>query len=236
MGPGCVATSYHGDDGLASWELSCYHYAMPDDLRVLALLGQKGGSGKTTLAVHVGVAAQEAGWSVAILDTDPQASAHAWVSLRANGDPAVARLRPDQVDTYVEKARGLGVRLLVVDTAPHASTSVYNAIVRADLVLLPCRPTVLDLSSIERAVTIAQAAKRAGAFVMNACAPRCEETALSRNVLESYPFPLAPIAIGQRQAYVRAMSTGQAVTEFETNGKAAAEMRGLWSWIAGRLG
>lgn len=208
---------------------------MSEHPRVLALLGQKGGSGKTTLAVHVGVAAQEAGWSVAILDTDPQGSAHSWVSLRTNGDPAVARVNPKNVDAYLSKARDLGVRLIVIDTAPHASTTVYDAIVRADLVLLPCRPTVLDLSSIEKAVVIAEAAKRAGAFVLNACQPRCEETGLSRTVLETYPFPIAPVAIGQRQAYVRAMSTGRAVTEFEPAGKAATEMRALWGWIEGRL-
>lgn len=208
---------------------------MNDVTRVIALLGQKGGSGKTTLAVHLGVAAQESGYSVGILDCDPQGSAHSWVSLRVNGDPAVARLRPQQVDAYLETAKKLRLNLMVIDTAPHATTAVYDAIVRADLVLLPCRPTVLDLSAIERAVVIAEAAKRPGAFVLNACQPRCEETTLSRGVLETYPFPLAPVAIGQRQAYVRAMSTGSAVTEFEPHGKAAAEMRTLWSWIAGRL-
>ncbi len=207
---------------------------MPDDLRVIALLGQKGGSGKTTLAVHLGVAAQERGSVVGILDTDPQGSAHAWVSLRVNGDPAVARLRPQHVEAYLGKARALGVRLVVIDTAPHASTAVYDAVVHADLVLLPCRPTVLDLAAIDRAVVIAEAAKRPGAFVMNACQPRCEETALSRSVLETYPFPIAPVAIGQRQAYVRAMSTGRAVTEFEPQGKAAEEMRALWRWIESR--
>lgn len=203
--------------------------------RVLALLGQKGGSGKTTLAVHLAVAAQESGQSVAILDTDPQGSAHAWVSLRVNGDPAVARLNPKNIDPYLDKARSLGVNLILVDTAPHASTTVYDAIVRADLVLLPCRPTVLDLAAIEPAVIIAEAAKRPGVFVLNACQPRCEETALSRTVLGTYPFPIAPVAIGQRQAYVRAMSTGRAVTEFEPAGKAAEEMRALWGWIESRL-
>lgn len=205
---------------------------MLGEMRVLALLGQKGGSGKTTLAVHIGVAAQQAGESVGLLDCDPQGSARSWVALRENGDPAVAALRPSQVDSYLLAGAKAGITLMIVDTAPHATTSVYDAILKADLVLLPCRPSILDLAAVERAVRIAESAKRPGAFVVNAAPPRAAEVDLTLEVLGSYAFPVAPIVVGQRQAYVRAMGSGQAVTEFDPTGKAAGEMRALWSWIA----
>lgn len=203
--------------------------------RVIALLGQKGGSGKTTLAVHVGVAAQQSGEVVGILDTDPQASAYSWVGFREHKDPAVASIRPAQVDEFLAGAQKAGVSLIVIDTAPHATTSVYDAIIRADLVLLPCRPSILDISAIDRAVTIAEAAKRPSAFVLNACPPRAPEVASTRKVLATYPFPVAPVTIGHRQAYVRAMASGQAVTEFDPSGMAAEEMRQLWQWIQGNF-
>jgi chromosome partitioning protein len=201
--------------------------------RVVALLGQKGGSGKTTLAVHAAVAAQQDGQNVGIFDTDPQASAHSWVSFRRYKDPAVALIHPDQVEQFLATAQKLAVTLVVIDTPPHATTSVYDAIVHADLVLIPCRPSILDLSAIEAAVSIAEAAKRPSVFILNGCPPWAPEIASTREVLETYAFPIAPVTIGHRQAYVRAMASGQAVTEFEPSGVAAEEMRQLWKWIQG---
>jgi chromosome partitioning protein len=201
--------------------------------RVVALVGQKGGCGKTTIAVHITVAAQDAGEHVGIFDCDPQASAFGWVECRTNRDPAVASITPTQVYDCLDVARKKNLSLVVIDTAPHATTDIYSAICMADLVLLPCRPSILDLKAIAAAVTIAKASKRPSAFVINAAPPRSPEVAFTRTALETFTFPIAPITIGHRQSYLRAMASGQAVTEFEPDGQAAAETRDLWKWVQG---
>ncbi len=201
--------------------------------RVIAMFGQKGGCGKTTLAVHVAVAAQQDGQIVGILDTDPQASAYSWVGFREHKDPAVAVIQANQVGDCLAVARDKGLGLVLIDMPPHASTAAYDAIRHADLVLMPCRPSILDLSAIMQAVTITKASKRPGAFVINGCPPRSQEVALTREALEMYALPISPVTVGHRQAYLRAMASGQAVTEFEPAGLAAEEMRQLWKWIQG---
>jgi chromosome partitioning protein len=199
------------------------------------MLGQKGGSGKTTLAVHLAVVAQEDGESVAIIDTDPHASATSWVESREHKDPPVATVTSGEVDKVLEVAREKRVSLVIIDTAPHASPSAAKAIIRSDHVLVPCRPTAFDLAAVGAAVSIAEASRKPGSFILNACPPRSYEIALARETLETYDFPIAPIEIGHRQAYVRAVTSGMAVTEFEPEGRAAEEMRALWSWVKGRL-
>jgi chromosome partitioning protein len=119
-------------------------------LRIVAMLGQKGGPGKTTLALHLAVAAQEDGEIVTMADTDPQASAYKWVELREAKDPPVAQIRPKDLNRVISIAEQGNASLMIIDTAPpHASLGAYDAIARADLVIMPCRPTRFDLATIE---------------------------------------------------------------------------------------
>ncbi len=206
-----------------------------DHLRVVVFLGQKGGSGKTTLAVHVAVAAIEAGERVAVIDTDPQASATTWAESREAKAPPVATVSPGQVADVLAAAKKDGITLAIVDTAPHAAPGAAQAIAMADLIVLPCRPTAFDLAAIGGAVSIANAARKPAAFVLNACPPRAPEISEAQQALAVYKLPLIPTTIGDRRAYSRAVATGRAVTEFEPNGRASEEIRALWTWIKEHL-
>jgi chromosome partitioning protein len=204
--------------------------------RVIAMLGQKGGSHKTSIALHLAVCAQGDGERVGIIDTDPQGSAHSWSGFRdKDAQPAVALCRSDQVDEYFAAAAKTQLSLLVIDTPPHATTQLYDAIKFADLLVMPCRPSILDLSAVAATVRIAEASKKAGTFVLTGVPPRSVEVAATRKALASYPFPVAPQSIGHRQAYVRALGSGLTVSEFEPAGLAAEEMRQLWKWIDKQL-
>ncbi len=209
--------------------------AQRSHLRVVVFLGQKGGSGKTTLAVHVAVAALEAGERVVIIDTDPQTSATVWAESRQAETPPVATVSPGQVGDVLAAAREDGITLAIVDTAPHAAPGAAQAIAMADLIVLPCRPTAFDLAAIGGAVSIANAARKTAAFVLNACPSRAPEIAEAREALAAYELPLIPATIGDRRAYSRAVATGRAVTEFEPNGRASEEIRALWTWIKEHL-
>jgi chromosome partitioning protein len=85
-------------------------------------------------------------------------------------------------------------------------------------------------------VNIAKAARKPAAFVLNGCAPRGPETEQAREVLKKHGFPVAPVTIGDRKAFSRAIITGESVTEFEPNGKAAQEVLALWQWLREQLG
>ncbi len=200
-------------------------------MKTIALMSQKGGAGKTTLAVHLAVAAGEAGERVVVIDTDPQRSATVWSSSRDAEAPIVATASVGDVDRVLAAARGDGMTLAVIDTAPHAAPDAARIARTSGLIIIPCRPTAFDLAAVEASVRIVQAAKATAVLVLSACPPRAPEVAEARDALAIYELPVAPTDITERRAFSRAVATGRAVTEFEVDGKAAAEIRALWAWL-----
>ena len=206
---------------------ACHRGAM----KTIALLSQKGGAGKTTLAVHLAVAAAEAGERVVVVDTDPQRSASMWASNRQAEAPIVAAASVGDIDRMLAAATGDGMTLAVIDTAPHAAPDTARIARAAGLIVIPCRPTAFDLAAVEASVRIVQAARARAVLVLSACPPRAPEIAEAREALSAYGLPIAPDEITERRAFSRAIASGRAVTEFEGEGKAAAEIRSLWAWL-----
>lgn len=204
-------------------------------MKTIAFLSQKGGSGKTTLAVHSAVAAQEDGESVLILDTDAQKSVATWREARTESLPLVAPISVAQLDDVMTAARHDGIAYCIIDTAPHATPEAARIATAVDLVVIPCRPTAFDLAAAGSAVQIVRAAKAHAVFVLSACPFRAPEIIETRQVLENFGLPVSPAVITDRRAFARAVATGRAVTEFETGGKAAEEIRALWQWIKEQL-
>jgi chromosome partitioning protein len=200
-------------------------------MKKIAFLSQKGGSGKTTLVVHTAVAAHEAGERVVVIDTDPQKSATVWGEARAEGSPVVATAAASELSKVLEAAQGERMTLAIVDTAPHAAPDATRIVRAVDLVVIPCRPTAFDIAAAGSAVDIVRAAGVPAVFVLSACPFRSPEIAETRAVLAGYGLPVAPIEIIDRRAFARAVATGRAVTEFESDGKAAGEVRSLWAWL-----
>jgi cellulose biosynthesis protein BcsQ len=128
-------------------------------MKTLAFLSQKGGSGKTTLAVHTAVAAHEAGEQVVIIDTDPQQSATVWSEARQADTPVVVTVAVAELVRVLNAARGDGMTLAIIDTAPHAAPDAARIAQVADLIVVPVRPTAFDLAAAQGAVAIIKAAK-----------------------------------------------------------------------------
>lgn len=204
-------------------------------MQTLALFSQKGGTGKTTLAVHLAVAAGEAGRRVAIADTDPQRSATTWGHARQGQPPIVATITPAELRRVMAAAEHDGIDLLIVDSAPHASPEAPQIARAADAVLIPCRPSMFDLAAVGSAVEIVRAAGVPAALVLNECPARAPEIAAAREALGNFGLPVATVEIAERRAFSRAVATGRAVTEFEAQGKAAEEIRALLAWITAEL-
>jgi len=202
-----------------------------DAMKKIAFLSQKGGSGKTTLAVHTAVAAHEAGERVVVVDTDPQKSATVWGEARNQDAPIVATAAASELVRVLDVAGQERMTLAIVDTAPHAAPDATRIVRAVDLVVIPCRPTAFDIAAAGSAVDIVKAAGVPAVFVLSACPFRSPEIAETRAVLAEYGLPIAPIEIIDRRAFARAVATGRAVTEFESDGKAAGEIRTLWNWL-----
>jgi chromosome partitioning protein len=200
-------------------------------MKTLAFLSQKGGAGKTTLAVHTAVAAEEVGLRVVLIDTDPQRSATAWSDARQAPSPLVAPTSVSELERVLAAAREDKMDLAIVDAAPHAAPDATRIARLASLVAIPCRPSAFDLAAVEGAVRIVRAADAKAVLILSACPFRAPEIAEAREALCSYGLPVSPREITDRRAFARAVATGEAVTEFDTDGRAAGEIRALWAWI-----
>lgn len=204
-------------------------------MKKIAFLSQKGGSGKTTLAVHTAVAAYEAGETVVVIDTDPQKSATVWGEARSQDTPIVATVATAELSQVLSVADKEGMSLAIVDTAPHAAPAAAKIAQSVDLIVIPCRPTAFDIAAAGSAVDIIKAAGVPAVFVLSACPFRSPEIAETKTLLAEYGIPISPVDIIDRRAFARAVASGRAVTEFESDGKAAGEIRALWNWLKGQM-
>lgn len=205
-------------------------------MRTICLLAQKGGTGKTTLCLHLAVLANELGRDAVILDIDPQGSSSSWRRRRQLESPGVERCTAEDLEKKLSDLAAQGRDLVLLDTAPHSSHDAATAVTVADLVLIASRPAILDLEAIGESVKIVKRQGAHGAVVLNACPPPhiFGETAIVREAREAvaaYGLPVSPVSVSQRAAFSHALIDGHAVTEFERKGKAAAEIRSLWDWI-----
>lgn len=202
----------------------------------IAIISQKGGAGKTTLALHLAAAAQEAGRVALVVDTDPQATASQWAAWRQDAPPEVIDSPPPRLAAKVAAALGQGAELIVVDTPPHADSAARAAVEVADLVLIPCRPSAFDLSAIQTTAKLVQLLKKPAFVVFTAGppnAPRVYQEA--GELVESFGTPPCPVVLPDRAAYRHASAEGRSVMEAEPVGKAAADVREIYKWTCRQL-
>ena len=197
---------------------------------IIAAVSQKGGTGKTTLALNLAVASERAGYAALVVDLDPQASAAAWSDSREAGTPVVVSAQAARLADVLITAREHGAQLCIVDTAPHAESAALAAARAADLVLVPCRPSILDLRAVTASRDIAMLAGVSAVAVLSAVPPRGSLADEAQDALRAHGFVVAPVRIGHRTAFVHATTAGQGVQEYEPRGKAAREIARLYEW------
>ena len=137
-------------------------------MRTIAVISQKGGAGKTTLALHIAVAAEQGGCSTILVDMDPQGTAEAWSEWRKEAPPVVIPAKAPTLAKTLEKAAALGAELAIVDTPPLAEAEARAAMRAADLILVPCRPNAFDLHSIKLTADMVSFAAKPAFVVFNA--------------------------------------------------------------------
>lgn len=203
--------------------------------QVIGSLKQKGGTGATTVCVHLALAAAEAGRRVCLIDLDPQQSAASWAAARGTGEPPVIPGEAEQVAKIVRAAGHDGYDLVLLDTPPHNSPVTAAAARASDLALLTTRPSAFDLAALPATVGVLKSTRTPGLIVLNACPPQGPEVAEARELLAGLGVPVWGEQIGDRKVFRRAINTGQTVIEVEPRGKGAAEIRALWEHVVGLL-
>lgn len=204
-------------------------------MNVLVFASQKGGSGKSTMAASVAVAAVEAGESVVAVDMDPQGTLAEWGRLREAGDIVFRSVEAAKLTAWIEDVRSRGkTSLLVIDTPGTFGPAVNRAMREASLCLVPVRPSAPDLKAAAPTVEAIQTLGRPFAFVLNGTNPVTPvRTAEAVAVLEA-GGEVAP-AVSTRTDFIDSMASGLGVTEIAPSGKAAAEIKALWNFIATKL-
>ena len=202
----------------------------------VALIAQKGGTGKTTLAVSLAVAAGQVGMTSIIVDLDPQATACNWKDRRKGDGPVVIDAQPARLAAALVKAAENGVDFAVIDTPARNEQSALAAAKVADLVLIPCRPQAYDLETIPNTKEIlALAGNKPAIAILNAVPAIGDRHEQARELLNRLQVPVCPYTLGHRAVFGDAGAVGQAAQEYDPRGKGAAEILQVYKYILSTL-
>jgi len=205
-------------------------------MRKIAMVTQKGGAGKTTLAICLAVAAREAGENVCLVDLDPMGSLTHWGNRRKSEDILVMAAAPGELPEVMSQLEMLGATLVLVDTPAGDSEVAAAAIDATDFCLVPARPNIFDVAASGGTLHRLKVLQRDYAFVLNQCPPQRQTPRIQQGIdaLAAMGALLTPL-VASRADYQEAARKALGVTELNASGAAAAEMRELWLSARARL-
>lgn len=200
-------------------------------MRVIAVLNQKGGSGKTTIATHLARALQLQGHKVLLIDSDPQGSARDWAAVDEQQPLAVVGIDRPTIERDLKSIAPHDY--VVIDGAPQASDLAISAIKASNLVLIPVQPSPYDIWAasdlvdlVKQRIEVTDGALRA-AFVVSRHISGTKLGGEIADALEGYGLPVLTAKIGQRVAFPGTAAKGTTVLDTEPSSDAAAEIRAL---------
>jgi chromosome partitioning protein len=212
-------------------------------MKVWSIVSQKGGSGKTTLALHLAIAAAK-DRKVLVIDLDPQQSAERWHAIRqhttgSKDDPSIAAGPHQKLPEMLKTARRLGAELVLIDTPPKLDKAIIPSLAAATLVLVPLKSSILDLQALEDSAHLINLGKAQSKtlVILNAVpASKNRETAIKESLRYASRLKLevAPERLSELLAFSQGLKTGRGVTETEKNGTAAKEITALYEALWAR--
>jgi len=198
----------------------------------LCLVTQKGGTGKSGLAINLAVLADADGFKTCVLDLDPQGTVSDWYESRAAETPGVVSSGDiGNLDEALERLQTAGFEFIVMDTAGVNDHGTRGAMRAADLCLIPLRPSRADLNATIPTIKALRDMGKRFAFVLNQAPPN-KQARLTMAVAKRLETdaPIASVALAARLDHQYAYALGQGVTEYAPTSKAAEEVRELWQW------
>jgi chromosome partitioning protein len=209
-------------------------------VKIVAVMSRKGGAGKTTLSVNLAVTAQLAGWKTMLADIDPQRSASDALRARIAPGPTLAEINAGKLFQARSQALHDGYDVMLIDTPAAPDADVAVAVNAADLCVLVCRPTFLDIASVARSAEMVRRLGKAGLIVLNQAPAKRGglEPAAVQKAVEALRFcglPVAPVGLRARTVYQQSVAHGRSVREWDPASPASQEIERLWSHMAAQL-
>ncbi len=209
-------------------------------MKTLAVISRKGGAGKTTVSINLAITAHLAGLKVMVADIDPQRSASDVLRARNVDCPVLAEINAGKLFSTQVQAQHSDYDALVIDTPAAPETDVLQAIHCADLCVLVCRPTFLDIASVVRSAEAVRRLGKKGVIVLSQAPPRRNgieppSVIKAAEALRFVGMPLAPVGLRARTAFQQSIAHGRSVCEWEPGSAAAEEITRLWGMVAPML-
>ena len=208
--------------------------------KVITISQQKGGSGKTTLAVHLALAfIKYHNLKVAIIDTDPQGSLGKWFMIRTekklSNDNLTFKTASLWGAQYESKALKKDHDIVIIDTPPKIESDARPSIEAADLVLIPMTPSHVDFWATEAIVEIAKKANKKIIIQINRAKQRSKLISKTNDYIKSINVSATKTITGHRQIYASSMGEGKTAIEKQKKSKAAEEIKKLSEQILSEI-
>lgn len=205
-------------------------------MKIIAVAMNKGGVGKSTLIRSIATAAALDGLNVIAFDMDTQQTTTQWGRRRGKALPVVRFTTENDLAGELERAKGAGCDLALIDTPPARSSEAPAAVECADLVLIPCTADIEAFEQIGRTARLARTTGKPALAVLNLVTPNSRsEAEAAQSVFETIGLTMAPVILHRLKVHRDASRNGQTAQELEPDSKAAAEVKALWGHIKGLL-
>lgn len=208
-------------------------------MHVIAVLNQKGGSGKTTIATHLTRAFQLDGSSVLLVDSDPQGSARDWAAVQDDNPVTVVGIDRPTIDRDLKAIAHKDI--VVIDGAPQASDLAVSAIKAASFILIPVQPSPYDIWAtadlvdlVKQRIEVTDGGIQA-AFVVSRAIKGTRIGAEITEALAGYGLPVLEARITQRVSYPGTAARGTTILDTDPDGDGAKEIRALMNEIKQKL-
>ncbi len=204
-------------------------------MKILGVLNQKGGVGKTTLSTCLSVAFEEDNKKTALIDLDPQATACFWSDTRNKNTPAVVSIQPVRLKSMINAARDANTDIVIIDGAAIQKEIAYDVAQVADYIIIPTKTAVFDVTSMQETVKIIKKNNVPYSIILNMVSPSGQEIDDFKKMTSDLNIPLCNISIGNRKDFFRAQNMGLAVQEYDREGKGAEEIIQVYKYIIKQL-
>ena len=208
--------------------------------KVIAISQQKGGTGKTTLAVHLAMGfIKYHNFKVAVIDTDPQGSLGKWFMIRTENKISNTNLTFKTASLWGAQYESKNLKkdhdVVIIDTPPKIESDARPSIEASDLVLIPMSPSHVDFWATEAIINIAKKANKKIMIQINRANQRSKLIIKTNDYIKSLNVPSIDTIIGNRQIYASSMGEGKTAIEKQRKGSAVDEIKKLTDQILQEL-
>jgi chromosome partitioning protein len=205
-------------------------------MKIISLLSQKGGVGKSTISVNIATYFKKyLNINCILIDTDPQTSSSSWYDLRDDEYPVVISCQASRLDTVLATAQKENVEIVFIDTPGKTESSSLKAAKLSDYCIVPVKPAFFDLKAAEETLDICRLANKKAYVLLNEMQPNQSNKNETLKVIQSLNVDYFENTIGDRIAFKHAIANGMSVNEYDCNSKAAKEIKRLCDEIKEKL-